>query len=465
MKKNAQPNPGKQQQGDDNALMQALMALAQQNPEGLLQLHAAVESNDATKMVSLLSATGLQIAERHFEPLLFARLPTHIRVADKLPIEAGCTVQSLTREQFCIAEKFEYIAGIHADRALRDDFWTNKDYPRALIPAILHCLTQPRTDLVVAPMGEELGKGLFLAADANPIRAGQVVLIYEGLLDLDRKEVLAIELDYIYNYDKAKKENPITQYVKKQNAESGYAIYAGELGGLARFMQSGLDDYELFNTLVGLSDTEKKHIPTANLLPSIADHLGCPVIAFIATRDIEPREQLTYSYGNIYWQLPERKTSQKVFDHYGRVIGEVKNNQIMIFDKNNLKNLPTNKNIGRESAKKTTQYHLPSDPVDRFNHQENFLNYLRLSIQSYSDRHKNNTGIFNFIQRLKIAADNPDADQAYREIQIILSDKESYRAFSDSIVPLKREIINHVNVYNAGIRENNANKNLNFAKK
>ncbi len=297
--------------------------------------------------------------------------------------------------------------------------------------------------------------------DAAPIRAGQTVLIYEGILDIDRNEVSDQELAYIYNYDQPKKENPITQYVEKNHAHSGYAIYAGQHGGLARYMQCGLGDYELFYKMDGLTENEKEHLPTNNLCQQNIEHGGCPMIEFVALRDIMPGEHLTYAYGPNYWKQPANQNSpRKLFDTYGHVIGEVRNNHIIIDNKDNLKNLPTNKNLGKARLARLQKEGLQSDPVSySFDYKENFLNHLDYSIQIYLNRHKNNTGIYTFIQKLAAAAKQPDPNQAYQSVKKILDDKESYRTFKDSINPLKQEIIYHMNIYNGFICMEKANNN------
>jgi hypothetical protein len=376
-----------------------------------------------------------------YEPLFYAEAPSHIHVADKLPTESGCASSLIPLDEFSKQENIQYTAGVHACLELRDSLWGNIQCPKTAIHSINHILTHSYNHLVVAPMGE-LGKGLFLATDAKPICRGQTVLIYEGVLDANNKKVSEQEILYKYNYDSHKADNPIAEYYKNQD----YAIYAGERGGLARYLQCGLGDHEL-KEMSGLTDAEKKHLPTVNLGQEVVVYLGCPIIIFVALRDIEPGEQLTYSYGDGYW-TNQKNIDRKIFDSTGHVIGEIKNNHITIANMNRLCQLPNNKNMSESEKQQLIEKGLPQDQVIYpFDFRKSFINNLKFSIQSYLNRNKNNLGIETFISTLLKAVTNETADQAYENVRKILDDQSSYRAFSDSITPLDKEISYHMSIY------------------
>ncbi len=128
--------------------------------DDILKLAQALQQKDNSTVTQLLSHSGMQFEERHYEPLLFTVPPTHIKVADKLPIEDG-PVRALTLEAFNQQENISYTSGIHADRKLRDYFWQRQDYPKAAIHSINYLLSHPRNDLVVAPWVRAWAKDFF----------------------------------------------------------------------------------------------------------------------------------------------------------------------------------------------------------------------------------------------------------------------------------------------------------------
>jgi hypothetical protein len=375
-----------------------------------------------------------QTKEKTYELAFYAKPPETLKVADKPPLLGG-KIQEVPRDEFCRAQGFRYTAGIEIESGLRDRLWHADPHAKSVDINIEYITTHPRTDLVLAPMGEGTGMGVFLAPDAAPIPANRAIMIYEGVLDgYERGNCEGS--DYLLGFSYEVKPNILYDHFKQQ----GYAMHAAKVGGIARFVQGGMGDYEL-SEATGLSSEDKRHIPTANLVQVINVHGGCPTGFLVTTREILPGEPLMFCYGKEYWaQRPK-----KIFDSKGAIIGEILNNKITIRDLDYLRTLPIAKRLTPEDiAILGTGY-----PVEPFNFATKFLHNLQYCTRIYANRYKTNELLFLFLNTLCQAANKTSGDEAYLAVKTLLADKASYQSFLLEIQPLKKEIIDHVKEYNA----------------
>lgn len=375
-----------------------------------------------------------QTKEKSYELAFYAKPPETLKIADKPPLLGG-KIQEIPREEFCKAQGFRYTAGVEVESALRDRLWHEDPHAKSADHNIEYIAAHPRTDLVIAPMGEGVGMGVFLAPDAAPIPPNTAIMIYEGVLDGDERGYIEGS-DYLLGFSYEVKPNILYDHFKLQ----GYAMHAAKVGGITRFVQGGMGDHEL-SEATGLSSADKKHIPTANLVQVINVHVGCPTGFLVTTREILPGEPLTYCYGKEYWaQRPK-----KIFDSKGTIIGEMLNNKITIRDLHYLRTLPIAKRLTAEDiAILGTGY-----PVEPFNFATNFLHNLHYCISIYVNRHKENKPLFEILNKLGQAANKTSGDDAFLAVKTLLDDKASYQPFLLEIRPLKKEIIYHMNNYKA----------------
>ena len=173
-------------------------------------------------------------------------------------------------------------------------------------------LTEPRQDLIVAKMSDNVGCGVFLNPKADVIEVDEIIAIYAGFYKSfdDRKE----HEDYAFDLP----QHPI--FSLKNQLNSGF-VDAKHVGNISRFIQD-LPTQEELKDLYQLPAKKLSCIATANIKGVLTYYKNFPVIYLIATRKIQPSEQLGFSYGKGYWARAEllKNIKRFLFDNNGQLI-------------------------------------------------------------------------------------------------------------------------------------------------
>lgn len=161
-------------------------------------------------------------------------------------------------------------------------------------------LANLRQDLVICKLNETIGHGVFLAPDAKPINKNEIVAFYTGTYKnfAEREDVAEYAFDIPNHIIFANKINRM-----EANFPSGF-IDAKMYGNISRFFQD-LPTAEEIQELYKIPTEEISNIATANIRGLLTYYHNIPVIYLLTTRDIQPGEQLGFSYGKGYWARAE----------------------------------------------------------------------------------------------------------------------------------------------------------------
>jgi hypothetical protein len=170
---------------------------------------------------------------------------------------------------------------------------------------------------VVLPSKVKVGKGVFYyPASKSPLKIGTCVGLYSGVIQSSAENAKF----YPYGFRAGQDQDPSNLFA--QNYATGF-FDAQEYGDYTRFFQHAPTEAELAQ--IRMPNHLKALVATANLLPTCGIHTPIPTITFITRRNIEPNEQLLYSYGD-YWKDMHKSNSggsYALFDLVGEIIGTV----------------------------------------------------------------------------------------------------------------------------------------------
>lgn len=186
---------------------------------------------------------------------------------------------------------------------LVDNFPSDSEIVTRIEDRLLH----PLSSLVISEIDPEVGRGLFLAHDAEPILKHTILGLYAGeyLLKSPKKTV-----NCVYMMGLMGSENKRSKYSPHINAQN--------YGNFTRFMQDLPCSEEI--EALSLPDSISQSIASENVEAREILYKGISVMYFIAKRDIKPGEQIGFSYRGDYWKN-DRIKMRCLFDHGGQIIG------------------------------------------------------------------------------------------------------------------------------------------------
>lgn len=256
-------------------------------------------------------------------------------VADKLTMSGTIADYDLDR----LMQVYEYCYAVSS----REKLIELKNQLSITQEKLTKHLATPRKDLVIVKINSDLGYGLFLDPAAKAIEANEIVAIYTGCYKnfADRRE----HEDYAFDLPQ--------HFIFSANNQlnSGF-IDAKHYGNISRFIQD-LPTQEELKELYKLPAKKKVRTATANIKGVLTYYQNVPLIYLIATRKIQPGEQLGFSYGKGYWTRAELVKNVKRFlfdidgqlirpDKFINYINFVKDNHYYCFSKNELKQIIKN---------------------------------------------------------------------------------------------------------------------------
>lgn len=187
---------------------------------------------------------------------------------------------------------------------------------QALLEKIEDRLLNPIDSFIICEIHPEVGKGVFLAIDAKTIAKNTIIGIYSGEY-LVKKPNHLIDNTYMMS---------LSGIAKKMSFKNAPGINAKEYGNITRFFQ----DLPAEEELTSIPAKFLPAIATENLNALGAIYRGVPLLYFVTTRDIEPGEQIGFSYRGNYW-IKGRVGKRKIFNKKCEIIGRfVDSNKIQL---------------------------------------------------------------------------------------------------------------------------------------
>lgn len=293
------------------------------------------------------------------ESAFYTRSPLKIRYAQQPPRIKNKWID-LNIEAFAKANHFKWTDGLWVPSHLRAFVFVNDEYPISAISVVEDRLHHPLEGLMVCEM-DQIGKGLFLSLEAKPLPIGTVVGIYAG-----RLEEQTSHNDYLMAATTTEHESAITDTLLNPG------FNAIDQGNFTRFIQDAPTEREL-SKVRNLTRVQFENVATANLFAMSATHYGFPITYFVTVREIQPGEELTFSYE---WsdQKWERKGGRAVRDINGNIIGRFKTPEKILLNDSFVAS--EDKKAPRSDPHAFAPYYLAlSNPkVDTFNNQLSFIN-------------------------------------------------------------------------------------------
>lgn len=226
----------------------------------------------------------------------YAVQPLHIRTCDSLEhFHQDNQILTVPVDQF-VAQRYQrYCSSILLRESQLKSVWNDKTQPKRHVTELEQQLfDESYTDrFVVVNMGD-IGEGLFLAHDAQPIAMGSLVLMYAGEFDNsidDKFREYGIVLDPIFQHEK---------HSVLMHSFTLPWLDAERAGNLSRFIQHAPDQMDL-DKVEDPAEIKSK-VAVANLQQRVVIYQGVPTVCLQAARDIQPGEILTFSYGQAYFQ-------------------------------------------------------------------------------------------------------------------------------------------------------------------
>lgn len=199
--------------------------------------------------------------------------------------------------------------------------WLDKKHPKLTMTEFEKSLFDKNfnNQFVVTQMVGALGAGIFLAPDAKKIALGEVVMLYAGEYSGDSSNNswsdYFLHIDPTFDHERKSILLDIAIHPRVDNKV---------VGNLSRFIQHAPDEMEMA-TQVKDPDNIKSKVATASLQQRVGIYQGFPCLYLQAGRDINPGEQLTFSYGSEYFNL---RGGCVVFNDKAKIIGTLKNNTL-----------------------------------------------------------------------------------------------------------------------------------------
>ena len=378
----------------------------------------------------LIGALGLHAMESNERKLcaaFYAKNPEIIKYCKGIPA-SGLPVEEIPLEQFCEDNQFTWTNALVLDLQAREQIWVDRKYPKTAITAIEDRLHNPLSDLVICDMGP-VGKGLFLSLDADPLPTGTVICIYAGELCS-----ALTNTDNVYTMSAC--ENEHESSVAKEKIAFP-CVCGRNFGNFARFCQD-LPNPENDLANVKCLDLNKSNIATENCCVMAAVHKGFPISYVATVREISPGEQLGWPYEKNYWR--RKNIKRVVFDKEGNIIGRYIDQEQIEFDESFV--ATKDKQAPRVDLKKEGPILVPllkGLDIDNFNHREGFIYDVLCCLDAYDD------GSSDFIRELRSKfIEAKTTNEKFKTLNVV---------YPKELGEMRRELIFHMNNYNAGQRK------------
>lgn len=382
-----------------------------------------------------LSATISEI--KKLEPAFFARSPGKIKHAKQIPVIDKKYEETPTQE-YAKSLGIEWTDAIVLDSSLRNKLWEDSTHPKKALSLIEDRCQNPLDNLVICDINPEIGKGVFVAADAKPIPAGTIIGIYAG--ELTNKFFRQGENEYTMSL--GCKEHAVSSLQMQ-----GIYSDAKKTRNITAFIQDAPDEMHLQSITVNSNKSlAKEMIATANLLVFPAIYKGCP-ISFLATvREISPGEQLLFPYEDDgFWTNKNRC----VFDKNGHVIGKFSSATAIQLDNKSIttKDMLAPRwetNIVKSICKKLLKLN-----ENTFDSRQRFISDVLSTLEVHANRHSKETAEWKYIETLRqgFIKSNQVSTQ-FNNLHHGLSDK-SNQDLLKSLGTLRGELIFHMKHYQA----------------
>lgn len=230
-------------------------------------------------------------------------------VTDKVTMSKTMADSDLDR----LMQLYEYCYGTSASEKLIEI----KKHLNTTVSNLTDYVTKPRQDLMVVKINERVGCGAFLDPKANPIQENEIVTVYTGIYkNFEQRNECE---DYAFDLP----QHPIfysQNHAEKDGFNAGF-IDAKNYGNISRFIQD-LPTEDEIKELYKLRTRKLNTIATANIKGLLSYCNNVPVVYLVATREIQPGEQLGFSYGRGYWSRAEliKNIKRFLFDKNGQII-------------------------------------------------------------------------------------------------------------------------------------------------
>ncbi len=225
---------------------------------------------------------------KRLEAVFYAKSPEYVNFSeDSSRLKE---VKKIPIEEFSKQQGFQWTDSMLVSPEIRDKLWEDKEYPKKVFTPIEERLHNPLNNFVIA-INNELGKGVFVSLDSKPIPIGTIIGIHAG--EIGSSDVVHYS-DYAMDLaTDEQKDSVISKLVP--HAQS----WAEQYGNFTRYIQDLPSEEEL--TKLNAPKLVKNNIAVENIMLCPTIYCGCPITLMITTRDIQPGEQLGYSYGDMMW--------------------------------------------------------------------------------------------------------------------------------------------------------------------
>jgi hypothetical protein len=192
--------------------------------------------------------------------------------------------------------------------------------PQEIEAKIEERLNNPLDTLIVCEIDARVGKGIFLSPEADPIPYDTLIGIYAGEFRTSKQYKDCKDFTYCMSLLSLTDEKEVT------NAPYIDATY---YGNLTRLFQD-LPSQEEIDAVENLSTEMYNQIALENIKVLPALYHGFPVMYFVTTREINPSEQIGFSYRGEYWKdIIDRR---RIFNKSGRLLGRFSSENKLEFE-------------------------------------------------------------------------------------------------------------------------------------
>lgn len=262
---------------------------------------------------SLLELTPKQLVQALFEtaptPLFYAANPATI-LYGKLGEEPAAVKLEDFEKQGGFIWSNSPVTGSRA----RDRLFKNLNIPRSLITLTNEILCNPFNDFAIFEINETANKGVFYWPTKNHVRdvltKGRSLCVYSGSLGTAAVDNAFFEYGFLI-------DDPGIQNSAFTDAGFGSPFINGQqFRNIGPLMNHAPSEKKL-DQIAYLPEELKKYVVTANISFSPTLQLGIPGLLARTLRDIHPKEQLVFDYGEY------GKKAYQLFDITGQIIGTV----------------------------------------------------------------------------------------------------------------------------------------------
>lgn len=341
---------------------------------------------------------------------------------------------------------FIWTESVVLERDIRDKAWVklldyvDRDPNYGMVCAFIEeRLHNPLNTLVIADMGNDLGKGVFLSMNAKPLPAGTVIGLYSGKI-LGKDPNIRDTDPYALRLPSEACENSFLSTI--YNIEST-VISPILYGNICRFMQD-LPAEEELEEVENISEKQKNKIATCNVAQMIGTCYGFPIVYLVTAREIRPGEQLGSPYS---WSWEHWNKRRTVCDKNGEILGNFLDGKTISITGSQITTVEDAPRVDDELARKALAF-TPS--FDEFNFQKRFKENVNHCLGQYLTRFKLDSLCGRYILKLKDAFNNAvSSGDKFKILSQLL--KETQEAeIANNLSLMRKELIFQMKLYNCG---------------